>query len=172
MNKNFDTQFIIAIALIVLCVASRLLSLPANFSPIMAVALFSGFVFSNRKLALIVPIASMLLSDIVIGFHAVLVGVYISFALIVLLGMKLPALSVKNVLGGSVAGAVLFFVVTNFAVWAEGWYGYTVAGLLTCYELAIPFFRNTLASSLLYSAILFGGIYIAEKRIARPLSAN
>lgn len=116
MNNKFDIQFIIAAILIVLSVASRLLPLPANFSPIMAVALFSGFVFSNRKLALLVPLASMLLSDIVIGFHSVLVGVYVSFALIVFMGMKLPALSIKNVLGGSLAGAVLFFIITNFAV--------------------------------------------------------
>jgi hypothetical protein len=72
----------------------------------------------------------------------------------------------------SIGGAVLFFVVTNLAVWCLGWYGYTFAGLVTCFEAAIPFFRNTLASSLFYSIILFGGFYLVEKYLLKVAKAS
>jgi hypothetical protein len=92
-----------------------------------------------------------------------MISVYASFALIALIGMKMKTISLKNVFVNSIFSAVLFFVITNFAVWLEGWYSYTFAGLVLCYEMAIPFFRNTLLSSLIYSGLLFGGIYLAEK---------
>jgi hypothetical protein len=134
----------------------------------MAVALFSGVFFANRKIALLIPITAMFVSDLFLGLHSTMLGVYVSFGLIALLGMQMKQVSIKSVLGNSLLGAIIFFVVTNFAVWVAGWYGHTFAGLVVCYEMAIPFFRATLASSVLYSGLLFGGFYLAEKFALEP----
>jgi len=168
MNNKFDAKLLIAIGLILLSIASRFFSVMPNFTPIMAVALFSGVVFSNKKLAMLIPISALFITDLFIGLHSTILSVYVSFAVIVLLGMKIKEVSVKNILGNSLLGAVIFFVITNFSVWAAGWYGYTLAGLVTCFEMAIPFFRATLASSVLYSGLLFGGFYLAEKYALKP----
>ena len=163
MNNKLDVSFLIAVAFVILLIASRFFPIAPNFSPIMAVALFSGVFFANRKIALLIPITAMLVSDLFLGLHSTMIGVYLSFGLIALLGMRMNSVTVKSVLGNSLLGAVIFFVVTNFAVWAAGWYGHTFAGLVLCYEMAIPFFRSTVASSVLYSGLIFGGFYLAEK---------
>ena len=168
MINKFDIRFIIAVALVVLAVASRFLPLAPNFSPIMAVALFSGVLFANRKGAMLIPIAAMFISDLFLGLHSAMIAVYLSFGIITFLGMRMKEISVKTVLGNSLLGAIIFFVLTNFAVWVAGWYGHTFAGLILCYEMAIPFFRATVASSLLYSGLLFGGFYFAEKFALQP----
>jgi len=168
MNNRFDVSFFIAVAFIILLIASRFLSLAPNFSPVMAVALFSGVFFANRKIAILIPIIAMFVSDLFLGLHSAMIGVYVSFGLIALLGMRMKEVSVKSVFGNSLLGAIIFFVVTNFAVWTAGWYGHTFAGLVVCYEMAIPFFRATLASSVLYSGLLFGGFYFAEKFALNP----
>jgi hypothetical protein len=168
MNNKFDIRFLIAVALVILSIASRFLPLAPNFSPIMAVALFSGVLFANRKLAMLIPITAMFISDLFLGLHSTMIAVYASFGIITLLGMRMKEVSVKAVLGNSVLSAVIFFIITNFAVWVTGWYGYTFAGLVVCYEMAIPFFRATLASSLLYSGLLFGGFYFAERFALEP----
>ena len=171
MKSKIDIKFIIAVTLIILSVLSRFLALPPNFSPIMAVALFTGMIFANRKLALLIPISAMFISDIALGLHSTMLSVYLSFGLIVLLGIGMKKLSLIGVLGKSISGAVIFFVITNFAVWCAGWYGYSLEGLKTCYLMAIPFFRATLISSILYSGLLFGGFYFAEKLSARKVVA-
>jgi hypothetical protein len=172
MNNRIDMRFIIAGALVVLCVASRLLPLSPNFTPIMAVALFSGMMFANKKVAMLIPLASMFITDLVLGLHSTMISVYASFAIIALLGMRIHKANALNVVGNSILGALIFFVVTNFAVWAAGWYSYTFAGLATCYEMAIPFFRATLASSVLYSVVLFGGFYLIERFALKPVPTN
>jgi hypothetical protein len=152
--------------------ASRFLQLEPNFSPIMAVALFSGVLFANRKIAFLIPIVAMFISDLFIGLHPAILAVYVSFGVIAFLGMKMKNVSFKNVLLNSALGAVIFFVITNFAVWCAGWYGYSFAGLAVCYEMAIPFFRATLTSSVLYSALLFGGFYLVERFALKTAEAN
>ena len=171
MNNKLDIRFVVAVVLIALSVASRFLSLPPNFSPIMAVALFSGFIFANKKIALLIPIAAMFITDIVIGLHSTMLGVYLSFGLITLLGMRMKDARFKSVLSGSLLGAGLFFALTNFAVWCAGWYGYTFDGLVTCYTMAIPFFRSTIASSVLYSGLLFGCFYFSERFLLQTSKA-
>jgi len=114
MNIKFDLKFLLAIALIFICVATRLFNLPANFTPIMAVALFSGVFFADKRIALLIPFSAMLLSDIFLGFHSTMIAVYFSFAVIVFLGMQMKNVSIKRVLGNSILGAVLFFLITNF----------------------------------------------------------
>jgi hypothetical protein len=173
MNKN---RFIVLTGMVLTATASRLIPHWPDFSPIAALALFCGANFASKRTALLVPLIALFLSDLVIGFYAITPIVYGSFALIACLGFWVrQRQSPTRVATAAVASAVLFFLVTNFGVWVfETWYPKNAAGLIDCYAAAIPFFRNTLASDLLYSALLFGGLALAEKRwpaLAEPASA-
>ncbi len=145
----------------------RLLPHPWNFTPIGAMALFSGATFRDRRLAFVVPLATLFLSDLVIGLHSLMWAVYGSFAMMVWLGTWLRARRrLWPIAATTLAGALLFFVVTNFAVWLSGMtYSKTVAGLVACYVAAIPYFGNTLAGDAFYVALLFGGFAFAEHHI-------
>lgn len=165
MNKN---RFIVLTGMVLTATTARLIPHPPDFSPIAALALFGGASFASKRTALLVPLIGLFLSDLVIGFYAVTPVIYGSFALITCLGFWVrKRQSPLRVAAAAVAGAVLFFAVTNFGVWAfEALYPKNFTGLIDCYVAAIPFFRNTLASDLLYSALLFGGLALAEKRWA------
>ncbi|MEI6144429.1 MAG: DUF6580 family putative transport protein [Candidatus Berkelbacteria bacterium] len=131
-----------------------------NFAPIAAIALFGG-VYLNKKYALIVPIAAMLIADYFIGFYNpyILASVYGSFLLIGLIGLWLRNhKTLPNVIGGSLAGSILFFLITNFAMWVipHSIYPHTLQGITNCYVLALPFFRNTIAGDLFYVGTFFG----------------
>ena len=166
MNKP---RFLFLAGMILLAAASRLIPHPPNFSPIAALALFGGAQFADKRLAFLVPLAAMFLSDLVLGLHSLIPVIYGSFALIVCLGFWLRRRQNVWAIGGAaIVGALLFFVLTNFGVWAMGqMYPKTPAGLLDCYVAAIPFFQNTLLSNLFYSALLFGGLAIAENRFVK-----
>src|SRR5215831_20776184 len=140
--------------------ASRLLPHPPNLTPIAAMALFGGAYFADKRLAFLVPLAALLLSDIVMGLYNQIPVVYGSFALIVCLGFWLQKRRTwLRVASATLVSSVLFFITTNFAVWAFGsLYPKTMKGLLACYVAAIPFFRHTLLAIcsmlLCYSAAL------------------
>jgi hypothetical protein len=159
-------RFLFLAGMILVAAASRLIPHPPNFTPVAALALFGGASFANKRAALLVPLAGLFLSDLALGFYALTPVVYGSFALIVCLGFWLRRRqTVWRIAGASVAGAVLFFVATNFAVWAFGdLYTKNWGSLADCFIAAIPFFRNTLVSDLLCSALFFGGLALAEKR--------
>jgi hypothetical protein len=163
MNK---TRFAFVAGMTLAAAASRLIPHPPNFTPVAALALFGGASLAGKRAALLMPLAGLFLSDLVLGFYAIMPVVYGSFALITCLGFWLRRRqNLWRIAGASVIGAALFFVLTNFGVWALGsLYPKTAAGLGDCYVAAVPFFGNTLASDLLYSALLFGGLALAEKR--------
>lgn len=173
MNNSKMTNFIIAAVLILFAAFSRLIPHPMNFAPVAAIALFAG-VYMDKKFAFIIPIAAMLLSDIFLGFYAGIEWVYGSFVVVALIGLWLKK-RVENKSGAGKAGyifastlvaSVLFFLLTNFGVWTSGMmYEMSLKGLAECYIMAIPFFRNSLAGDLFYSAALFG-IYEAVTRLA------
>lgn len=146
--------------------ALRLLPHPPNFTPIGAMALFGGAYFGRRALAFAAPLGALLLSDMVLGFHSGMAYVYGSVALIVLIGWAVAKRkSAINIALAAVASSVLFFTVTNFGTWATGeLYPPTFAGLTACYIAAIPFFQNTLAGDLFFTALLFGGFALLEHR--------
>ncbi len=160
-----STRPLILIAGIVLAAASRLMPHPPNVTPIAAMALFGGAHFANPAAAYLVPLAAMALSDLVLGFHGTLPFVYVSFALIVLIGSRLRrGKALVPVTIAAVASSVLFFLVTNFGVWATGTlYSKSWAGLATAYLAALPFFRNTVLGDLSYVAVLFGGFALLER---------
>jgi hypothetical protein len=163
MNK---IRFTSLTAMILAVVAARWLPHVPNFTPVTALALFGGASFGDKRLAFIVPLLGLFLSDLVLGFYSITPLVYVSFALVVGLGLWLRhRKNLPRITFAAIVGALLFFVVTNFGVWAlDGLYPRTLAGLGECYLAAVPFFCNTLASSLLYSTLLFGGWALAEKR--------
>ena len=101
----------------------------------------------------------MLLSDLVLGLHAGIVLVYVCMGVTVAIGMQLrKRLRVMPIALAALVSSVLFFVVTNFGVWAtQGMYPMNVEGLVACYVAAIPFFQNSLLGNAFYTAVLFGG---------------
>lgn len=146
---------------------SRLIPHPANMASITAVALFGGAYLSDKRLAFLVPLAALFLSDLVLGLYPHMEVIYGSFALVVCIGLWLRRnRNPLRIAGAALLSSILFFVITNFGVWAFGsLYPKTVAGLVACYAAAIPFFQNTLAGDALYTAVLFGGFALAEKWI-------
>jgi uncharacterized membrane protein len=165
MNK---TRFTVLAGIILAVTASRLIPHPGNFSPLASLALFGGASFASRRAAFVVPLLGLFLSDLVLGFYSIMPVVYGSFALIVCLGFWVrQRRSVSRIIGATLAGSLSFYVLTNLGVWAFGsFYPKTWLGLWDCYVAAIPYFRNTVASGLLYSALLFGGLWLAERRFA------
>jgi hypothetical protein len=142
----------------------RLVPHPPNFTPIGAMALFSGAYLGRRGLAFAAPLGAMVLSDAVLGFYAGFWITYLAVALIVVVGwVALSRVSVIRVAGAAIASSVIFFAVSNFGTWAlSGMYPHTLAGLSACYVAAIPFFQNTVAGDLFYATLLFGGFRVAE----------
>ena len=153
--------------LIVLAALSRILPHPYNFTPIEAMALFGGAYFANRWLSVAVPLLAMLLADFFLGFHSGMPVIYSVIFLISVLGFALRGkVSVLRVVSFGLIGATLFFVVTNFAVWAgSGMYPMTANGLLACYVAGIPFFHWQLAGVATYSVILFGGFALLRSNL-------
>ena len=162
-----NARILTLLTAIVAAAALRLLPHPPNFTPIGAMALFSGAQFGRRPLAFVAPLGALLLSDAVLGFHVWMPFVYGSIALIVLIGwFALSRVSVLRLAGAAVASSVLFFAVTNFGIWMfGGTYPQTIAGLAACYLAAIPFFQNTLAGDLFYTGVLFGGFALLERAV-------
>lgn len=172
---------LVLVALVIAAALTRLLPQPPNFSPVIAIALFAGAYFADRRWALLVPLAAMLLSDLALaaiqgGLYLqhlaspVALSVYACILLSTLLGFGLRGkVSGGRVLGGSVAGSVLFFAVTNFMVWATAavipGHAHCLAGIAPCYAAAIPFFHWTLLGTLFWSAVLFGGFALLRRQV-------
>ena len=166
MTTN-HSRLLAILSAIVVAAALRLVPHPPNFTPIGAMALFSGAYLANRGLAVAVPVAAMLLSDAVLGFHSGMPFVYGSVALIVAIGwLALKRVSSLRIVAAALVSSALFFVVTNFGTWAvSGMYPMTLSGLAACYVAAIPFFQNTVVGDLFYSGVLFGGFALVERAI-------
>ena len=167
MNKNFVNPKFLALTIMILAAAfTRLIPHPPNFTAIGAMALFGGAYFSKKSLAYAVPLTAMFLSDIVIGFHPGMYAVYLSFILIVMIGISLSnKKKVGNIFLASVSASVLFFIITNFALWLTGiLYPKTAAGLAACFTAAIPFFHYTLLGDLFFVGILFGTFELTKTK--------
>lgn len=158
---------------ILAAVVLRVIPHPWNLSPMGAMFLFSGGTFRSKLQAMLVPLAALLISD-----YAVIQILYhgrfgwfspwnwSAFALVGLIGWTLRGrITVGRVAAASLAGSTAFFVVSNFGVWAGGkLYPMTAAGLGACYVAALPFFGNTIAGDLLFSALMFGSYYWLRQR--------
>ncbi len=167
-SYNNDTMWL-AILFIIFTVAVRLIPHVPNFSPLVAIALFAG-VYLRKRWAFIIPLVIYVTSDLIIGVHDAVLYTWGSMALIIGIGLYLKSRKTPmTILGGTLVSSILFFIVTNFGVWASGWYPRTLEGLIQCFTLAIPFFRTSLASNILYGAVLFGAYELITKKIRTPL---
>jgi len=139
----------VVFGLVVVALLTRLLPHPPNFAPITSIALFTGFHFVNKRLALFIPLICMFLTDLILGVHSLMPIIYLSFVLISMIGLKAKSLSLGTVLSAS----SLFFIVSNLGVWYF-YYPLTWAGLSSCFILAVPFFINALMGDLFYTFVL------------------
>lgn len=142
---------------IILGMMSRLLPHPPNFTAFNAIALFSICSFGNLGFSFFTAFSTMLISDLVFGFHSSMVFVYFSFGLIVLMGYGLKAKrTLMRTIFLLIASSFLFFMITNFGVWLDGsMYPKTLLGLEACYVAGIPFLVNDLMGTLLYGGVLY-----------------
>lgn len=173
-TKTFSPRTLVLIAIIAGAIGVRLFMhffpgvLPWNFSPVLAVALFGGACFSDRRLAMLVPLAIMLVADLIIGLHAMMPVVYLCLAAAVVLGSGVlrGRLGVVRVALAAVGSATGFYLVTNFAVWlTSGMYPLTGAGLMASYAAGLPFYEfGSLPGTVLWSAVLFGGFALLTRR--------
>jgi hypothetical protein len=158
---------LLALAMIAIAAALRIAPHPWNFTPIGAMALFSGAILKDRRLALLFPLVALFAGDLFVGLYnyKVMLVVYASFLISVAIGFWLRRLRTTGRIAlGTLAGAVQFFLLTNFAVWATGLsYQHNFSGLVTCYLAGLPFFWNTLAGDAAYALLLFGGFALAER---------
>ena len=155
----------LVLGIIVIGIMTRLIPHPPNFTPILSFALLSG-VYSKNNLGIFIPISIMLLSDMVLGSHGTIIWVYSSLFVIYLIGYYfIKNISFKNVLLGSLVGSFLFFILTNLGVWFVG-YPKTIEGLITCYVAAIPFYKNTLLSAMIYTSVIHALYLLLHEKFA------
>jgi hypothetical protein len=147
-------------ALILLAVAGRLVPHPPNFTPVLAVALFGGAMVP-RRLTWAIPLLAMMVSGLLLGYSFGWMNLVVYGCFLAAAGMGQGLRDRRTwarTLAAALAGSLLFYTVTNFAVWLAPPFLYerTLSGLARCYLMALPFFRNALAGDLLWTAALFG----------------
>jgi hypothetical protein len=179
--KQYREQAILAGLLVVFAIATRVIFNYLhvyNFNAVMAAGLFAGAYLGSRRIGLVIPFLAMLATDAILGFYdwKLMAVVYGSLAVAVLLG-KFYAKDatllrwIVSVLGGSLT----FFVATNLAVWIFGdgsFYPHTLAGLETCFAMAVPFYRNTMLGDLTWSTVLFGSYQLVSMKLPKPATVG
>ncbi|MSP46710.1 MAG: hypothetical protein EXQ83_12870 [Xanthobacteraceae bacterium] len=170
-SNSLRNDLLMALFLIGLCVVARLLLHVPNVSPVAASALFAGMMLRHRPLALAVPLAGMLIGDMLVGFYhwQVMIVVYAALVLPAVAGILLRHSRALRVVVPAVLGcSLLSFIATNFAVWAfAGLYSLDAAGLIQCYVAALPFLKYTIAGDLFWAAVLFGGAWLVQRLATR-----
>lgn len=156
---------LLILSFVLVAVFSRLVPHPANFTALNAIALTGPLYFGSAWISFFVVVSSMLLTDVLLGFHPVLSFIYLSFGLIVCFGKCLKKnSSCLEVLSLTVFSSLLFFFLSNFGEWLMGpIYPKTMVGFIACYTAAIPFFSNQLLGDLAYTAVLFYGYQIVQQ---------
>jgi hypothetical protein len=164
-NKAWIYRVLIILCFIVFAAVVRILPHPWNFTPVGAMALFSGAKLGRSWKTFLFPLIALFVGDLFVGFHRLMPFVYFSFCISVLIGISVRhRQSLKPLSVATFLGALQFFLLTNFAVWAYAInYPHTLTGLVTCYVAGIPFFGNTLASDACYALLFFGGFWLAER---------
>jgi len=171
MKKVFTPSFFTITALIAVAAVARIFTPIPNFTPIAAIALFGGAYFSRKSIAFLIPLAALAVTNFFLPvFDAfTTIAVYSGFILAGVIGLWIgKKVSISRVIVGALASSVVFFIITNFASWlwlgGIGFYPMTMEGLMACYTMALPFFRNEILGTLLYSGVLFGAFEFAKHR--------
>lgn len=131
--------------------ASRFIPHPPNFTSLIALSFYIPAIFGKKYIPVVLIVLAM--TDLIIGFHST---IFFTWGSVILIGLisQFFLFSLFSRIAGSLLGACIFFIVTNFGVWLTGSYGYTVEGFILCYTLAIPFFAYNLISTFFFSAII------------------
>ncbi len=175
MKENIvNSRFFVLTMIILGASFTRLIPHYPNFTAIGAVALFGGAYFSKKWLAFIVPLTALFLTDLIIGLYSQMWVVYLSFVLIVIIGLTLQgAKKPGKVILASISASVSFFVITNFAMWyGSSLYPQNLTGIMESYTAAIPFFSYTLLGDLFYVGIMFGAFEIAKAKFPKLAKAR
>lgn len=166
---KIHTKILIAVLLVLFGVATRFLPHLWNFTAITAIALFATN-YLGAKWSLPVVFSAMMISDLFIGFYdqKLMIAVYASFLLVALLPKLVKGNSVFKILGLSLSGSLLFFLITNGAVWLFGtMYPANFSGLVSSYVAGIPFLKNAIIGDMWYTFALFGayefGLALSKK---------
>ena len=155
VNKTLKKEILPILGLIIFLALFRIIPHPSNFTPLLAAGVFSGFYFRSFFLGSFIVILAMFFGDLYLGFHNTMIFTYVSIIVAVGIGMLIRNLKFKEVFLTGIASSACFFIITNFGAWLTlEMYEKSFAGLLQSYVLAIPFFHNTLISTVLYLIIL------------------
>ena len=167
MKENYSKSTMLALALIFLAAASRLIPHPPNWTVIGAISILSGAVIASPVLRILTPVFALFLSDLVLGLHSTMWGVYLPVIVMVIISSGLlRKFTLTRIVASSLINSVLFFVVSNFAVWVDGiLYPRTMEGLAQCYFMAVPFFHYQVLGDLISSATIFGLYFAAQNMI-------
>ena len=176
--KKLNLQTGILSIIILLAAFTRIMPHPPNFSPMAAIGLFGAAHFAKKWQAFFIPLLGIWLSDLVINnfiytssdlnivwFYNGFYWQYISYVLIIFTGLFIfnKGVSLSKTFGGIVGSSGIFFLVSNFGVWASsGMYSKNIAGLISCYIAGIPFMNNTIISDFLFTTVLFGSYYLLQ----------
>ncbi|RLA08470.1 MAG: hypothetical protein DRQ51_02415 [Gammaproteobacteria bacterium] len=163
------------IIIIALSVLYRLIPHPPNFTPILSMALFAGCYINNKKLAVLLPLLTMLVSDLLLGFHNTMIFVYGALFIAVLMGSFFIQNKVKihNVFLTTIMASFVFFIITNFAVWLMGdFYPYNFAGLIQSYLAGLAFWQNAIIGDLFFVFLFFGSYEFFNKKFLTKLKTS
>jgi len=184
LNKS---NLLVLFILILACALSRVWdSRPMGFAPQIAMALFAGSISKDKRFAFLFPILSLFISDLLYqflysqglstikGFYSGQWQNYLLIASITIIGFFINKNKIGQIFVGSLAGAVYFFLISNFMVWVGGgWdinnqpYPRSFSGLMLCYTEAMPFFKWSVLSTLLFNGIFFGSFYLLGKSVLK-----
>lgn len=175
MKPNY-TNILLAAGLILATAVMRIITAEMhipNITPVAAVGLFGGAVLADKKYAYALPLLGMFIADVyfslftsVNGFYGIeQVLVYGGMALVTFLGSKMGTVNGGKVIGYSLIGSFVFFVVSNFGSYLKGWYGYDLNGLVQTYIMAIPFYKYSYVADLIGSCSLFGLYFLGKKAL-------
>lgn len=169
MKHITSPRFIVLTLLVIAAALTRALPylIPHiwNFTAVGALAIFAGAQFSDKRLAFVMPVAAMAISDLFIGNGFSLL-VYTGFIAMVACGFLIRnKVNVTNVVLASFISASVFFLITNFAFfYPVTLYPHNISGILTSYAAGLPFFRNMLIGNMVFSAVLFSSFYLLSRR--------
>lgn len=138
-------------AVLAMLSASRFIPHPPNFTSLLALSFYIPLVFGSRYILAV--IISLLITDMIIGFHSTM---FFTLGSVFIIGIISKSFK-KTVflrLSGALGGAIIFFILSNFGVWSQGYYGFTFSGFITCYIMALPFFGYSLVSTFIFSAVI------------------
>jgi len=184
LNKS---NLLVLFILILACALYRVWdSRPMGFAPQIAMALFAGSISKDKRFAFLFPVLSLFISDLLYqflysqglstikGFYSGQWQNYLLIASITIIGFFINKNKIGQIFVGSLAGAVYFFLISNFMVWVGGgWdinnqpYPRSFSGLMLCYTEAMPFFKWSVLSTLLFNGIFFGSFYLLGKSVLK-----